>query len=175
MKHLFLIACFVGLLSACSSKARPKSDTDNISLDTITTNNKKDHGVYTIDFNNKNKFLSYGSVLGKPFDTIISSDTLWLFYDNQIIYTEVSEDSYLFYKKIKHWPKQIESAAGETVILVERSLGEPKGSDIVGFVMKDGKYIKRVDMNKYEWWSIQDDKDYSVKELQDIVKDHPFE
>jgi len=171
IKHIFVITILIYMVS-CGAKQN--NVITNTSDTTQQVDNKVENLEYSIKYNNQNEFLSYGSVLGKPFDTIMFADSLWFLCNNQNIYTENSEDGYLFYKNNKHWPKQIITTAGETVILVERSLGEPEGSDIVGFIFKDKKYIKKTVMNQYKWWHIEGDKDYSIKELQDIVKNNPL-
>lgn len=164
----------VFVLFSCGSKQNlpPKADVKDSSQQEVNPVQKEE---YTVDYNNKDQYLGYGSILGKPIDTIMFADTVWFYCNKKEIKREASGDSYVFYKKITHWPKQVISAQGETIILLERSLGEPEGSDVVGFIFKNQQFIKRVVMNKYKWWNIENDKNYSVEELQEIIKDHPFE
>jgi hypothetical protein len=126
---------------------------------------------YRIEHNNPGIYESYGSILGQPVDTIWDADTVRFFLNEQLIFTETGTD-YIFYKHNKHWPKSIITQAGQTVLLLERSLGEPEGADIIGFVFEKENMLKRVEMNTYPFWKIDMSKDYGPEELKKMIGSH---
>jgi hypothetical protein len=170
MKKTGFIICFC-VLTACGKPVYTSTQNkDTVTTDTSVTqqNNAIEKDIYTLDINNKTEYLSYGAVLGKPMDTIMGPDTVWFYCNKELIYTE-TDDMYFFYKKITHWPKLVPVNNSQFLFLLERVLGEPDGSDVVGFLLGDKKMIKKVEMNTYKWWNIDPSKNYSIEELQKII------
>lgn len=172
-----ILPIFVWLMLSCGSKkptesnstASPNSvirDTSHQSMDTKQ--------AYSIDYNNKNQYLSYGSILGKPMDTIIGSDTVWFYHKGKLVFKEIAETHYAFYKHNTHWPKHIQLSNHTDLFLLERMLGEPIGSDIVGFQFENEKLIKKIVFTDYSWWDIDMSRDYSERELMQIIDKHPL-
>lgn len=176
MQYLLLLICLSALLS-CGKPKQTSMNTQvspsSVNVDTTHQSDENKEG-YSIDFNHQNEYLSYGSILGKPVDTIMGADTVWFYYQGKLVFKEITENHYAFYKHIKHWPKLIDLTDGSYLYLLEHMVGEPEGSEIIGFQFKNEKLIKKVSLKEYPWWKIDMSKDYTKAELKDIIGNNPL-